>query len=429
MIQRMNSVTRVNFVAVVVALVCAANANAQTAPAAATPDPAPAPTIQSKSITPNAIPNTRFMFSGFIKLDALFTKADDGEIPDDTAGRDFYLPSATPVGSKATSEGVDFKMHAKQSRIIFGTDTDLADKSVISSRFEFDLYGSTTGNQRATNTYAILTRQAYLQYKGWLAGQAWSNFQEVGALPETADYIGPTDGTVFVRQAQVRYTTGNFSFSAENPETTITQTNGTQISSDDGPMPDLTAAYNFKFGNGSNVRVAALARQLKYEVASATPANNINESVMAGGISVGGKIVAGSKNDIRFMATYGKGINRYLSLNFANDAVLTSATANLASMEAITGFGAFAAWRHAWTPTVRTTLMYALQGYDNDTQFTGAAYVNKGSNSVAANLFFSPTPKLDVGFEVRVAKREQENNVQTQDGSLKRLEITTKYSF
>ena len=33
----------------------------------------------------------------------------------------------------------------------------------------------------------------------------------VFSLPEAVDFVGPTDGTVFVRQAQLRYTTGNFS--------------------------------------------------------------------------------------------------------------------------------------------------------------------------------------------------------------------------
>ena len=37
----------------------------------------------------------------------------------------------------------------------------------------------------------------------------------------TNSYIGPnTDFGIFVRQAQVRYTTGNFQFAVENPETT-----------------------------------------------------------------------------------------------------------------------------------------------------------------------------------------------------------------
>jgi len=408
----------------------AAIAGVLAIPVATAADAPTPPVIQTKPITPGALANTRFMFSGFVKLDALWSKYDDGDIADDTTGRDFYVPSATPVGAPLVSEGADLKMHAKQSRLIFGTDTDLADKSTITSRFEFDLYASSLGNQRATNTYGVQLRQAYFQYKGWLAGQTWTNFQDIGTLPETADYIGATDGTVFVRQAQVRYTAGGFSISAENPETTITPFGGgTQISSDDGALPDITAAYNFKFGNGSNIRAAALVRELRYQVSSATAGSSFNASKFAGGISVAGKIVMGSHDDIRFMATYGQGVGRYLGLNFANDAVLTAATTNIGpagvDLKAISGFGAFAAWRHAWTSQVRTSLIYAMQSYDNDRVYTGTG-VNKSSNSIAVNLFYSPVPKIDIGVEARVAKRELESGV---DGTMKRLQATAKYSF
>src|SRR5687767_5764880 len=92
------------------------------------PEPAPktadAPVIQVKPITPNAVPGTRFSYSGFVKLDTMVSKYDDGEIADGSIGRDFYLPSTIPVGG--VGESVDFDSHIKQSRFIFGTDTDLA---------------------------------------------------------------------------------------------------------------------------------------------------------------------------------------------------------------------------------------------------------------------------------------------------------------
>ena len=109
----------------------------------------------------------------------------------------------------------------KQSRLIFGTDTPVGTDK-LSTRFEIDFYGSTLGDQRVTNTYAPVLRQAYVQYKNWLVGQSWSNFQDTAVLVDSVDFIGASDGTVFVRQPQVRYTVGGLSLSAENPETTIT---------------------------------------------------------------------------------------------------------------------------------------------------------------------------------------------------------------
>lgn len=380
-----------------------------------------APTVQTKTITPNAVANTRFLFTGFIKLDTLVSDYDDGEIADSSIGRDFYLPGTIPVGG--ASEDADWDMHVKQSRFIFGTDTDLADKSVLSSRLEFDLYGSSLGDERATNTYGLQLRHAYLQYKKWLVGQTWSNFQDVGVLPETADFIGPTDGTVFVRQPQIRYTSGNFSFSLENPETTITPFLGgtggnARIASDDNNVPDVTAAYTFKFANNNYLRVAALARQLKYET---TGVDAIDDSTFAGAISVSSKINFGANDDLRLMFTVGEGLGRYVGVNFTNDAVLD---AN-GDLETIDGWAGFAAWRHVWSGTVRSTFMFSTSSYDNDVALTGGG-VNAKSMSWAANLFYSPAPKLDVGVEARYAERELESGA---DGSMKRLHAVAKYSF
>lgn len=378
--------------------------------------PAAAPTIQTKTITPNALPNTRFLFSGYVKVDALASNYGDGEIADGSIGRDFYLPGVIPVGG--ADEGTDYDMHAKQSRLIFGTETDLADKSVLTSRFEFDMYGSALGDERATNTYGVLMRQAYVQYKNWLVGQTWSTFQDVSVLPETTDYIGPSDGTVFVRQAQVRYTNGNFSIAIENPETTITPFGGgARISSDDNSIPDLAAAYTFKFGKHS-LRAAALVRQLKYET---TGAGAIDDSATAGGVSLSGKIMIGAADDLRFMVTVGEGLGRYVGVNFSNDAVLTAG----GNLETTSGWAGFAAYRHVWTPELRSTLMYSTSSYDNDAALTGLA-VNKSSMSWAANLFYSPVPKLSLGVELRFAERELESGA---DGSMTRLHAAAIYSF
>jgi hypothetical protein len=66
-----------------------------------------------------------------------------------------------------------------------------------------------------------------------------------------------------------------------------------------------------------------------------------------------------------------------------------------------------------------------MQEYDNEVNLTGDR-VNKSSNSWTVNFIYSPLPKLDVGAEFRHAVRELENGA---DGSLDRLQFTTKYSF
>jgi len=370
--------------------------------------------IQTRPITPNAVAGTRFLYSGFVKLDALWSDYEDGEMADGSIGRDFYLPSTIPVGG--SGEGVDFDSHVKQSRFIFGTDTDLPG-GVLSSRLEVDLYGSAMGDERATNTYGVQLRHAYFQYGRWLVGQTWTNFMDATTLPETADFIGPTDGTVFVREPMVRYTVGGWSFSAENPETTITPFGGgARIASDDNNIPDFTAAYTWKLGNGT-LRAAALVRQLKYET---TGAGAVDDTTQSAALSLAGKINFG-KNDLRFSITGGDGLGRYVGVNFANDAVLT---AN-GELKAISGWAAFAAWRQVWNDRVRSTLMLSASEYDNDALLTGGS-ANKSSWSWAINTFYSPLAKLDLGVELRVAEREIESGA---SGSMRRVQAVARYSF
>jgi hypothetical protein len=45
------------------------------------------------------------------------------------------------------------------------------------------------GNEAATNTYGVTVRHAYATWNRWLAGQTWSNFQDVAALPDAVEFI------------------------------------------------------------------------------------------------------------------------------------------------------------------------------------------------------------------------------------------------
>jgi hypothetical protein len=395
-------------------------AEKQAAPApAAAPAAAPAkpagPAIQAASITPNAAPNTTFLLTGFVKADALFTNTSDGEIADNTIGRDFYVPSTIPIGG--ADEGTDLNAHIKQSRVNFGTDTILEGGDKLSTRFEIDFYGSITGDQRISNAYAPVVRHAYVTWRQWLVGQTWSNFMDVATLPEAVDFIGPTDGTTFVRQPQVRWTKGGFSMSAENRETTILPYStlgvaGARIISDDGMMPDLTARYAWK-GKWGHVALAGLLRELEHETATT------EDSTWAGSLSLSGKFNIG-RDDIRWMALYGN-LGRYTALNFATDAVL-DANGNIDSLD---GYAGFIAYRHMWTDKLRSTFSYALQEYDYDSILSSSS-ANKSSSSWTVNLFYSPLPKLDIGAEYRSATAERENG---DEGDLDRLQLTTKYSF
>lgn len=182
---------------------------------------------------------SRLTIGGYIKLDALFSEFSDGPVAGDL-GRDFYLPALIPVSTGDGESASYLDMHAKETRLYLKADTEVEGRK-LGAYVEFDfLVNPGSGDERVTNAYNPGLRRAYISFENWTFGQDWSTFQNGVALPESLDFIGyPSGGTPFIRQPLVRYTLGGFDVSVENPETTITQADGTRVTADQNTTPDL----------------------------------------------------------------------------------------------------------------------------------------------------------------------------------------------
>jgi hypothetical protein len=354
---------------------------------------------------------TEINIGGYVKMDTMWTDTSDSSIATGV-GRDFYVPSLIPVGGAA--ESAKWDMHARQSRFFITSDTMLENGKKISGRFEFDMMGTTIGDQRTSNGYAPEIRHAFINYDGWTFGQTWSTFMDVNALPDSLDFVGTTDGTVFVRQAMVRYTTGGFQVALENPETTVTPLGGgARLVTDDNSVPDLVLRYNHTADWGG-LTVAALTRQLSYQQAP------VDDSVQASGVSLSGKYNLSKTDDLRFAVTYGD-VGRYLSLNTANDAAINANN----QLTAISSVGYTLAYKHAWNDQWRSSFFYSAQHIDNPVESTGLAQTSKTS-SYSANLIYQLASKVSVGVEFRHATRVLESDLQ---GDLNRIQFSAKYDF
>ena len=406
----------------------AAQASAQPAGANGKPQQP----IQSTTIMTAASPGTTFSYGGFVKFDAMATDTSDGAIADGSSGRLFYVPSTIPVTADGAEPDSDpyTDFHAQFSRFWLSADHVTENGDKLKGYVEMDFFGggsnALAGNEIATNTYAVTLRQAYVSWNNWLAGQTWSNFQDVAALPDAVDFVGVTDGTTFVRQAQLRYTKGGFSVSAENPQTTVnTIATGARINgTGSNAMPDLTARYVLK-GDWGHFSAAGLVRQFKLG----------DETASGAAVSLSGKFNLGANDDIRYMANYGKGLGRYMAFGMGADTAL-DADGQLHAVEAA---GGFVAWRHVFGPKLRSNLMYSIASYDNDDGLSGwnsvydpitgtflSESATERASSIHANLIYSPLPKLDVGVELGYGKRELEDD---REGDLKRIHTSVKYSF
>jgi hypothetical protein len=360
---------------------------------------------------------------GFVKVVGSYTRNGDGEAAVGSLGKEFYLPQLIPVGGKGST---DVMGNARQTRLYVDTTTPVAGKDLKTHiEFDFGLATAPAGAQRATNPYSPTLRRAFISYGNLLVGQEWSNFQNHLALPETTDFVGPMEGTVFARQMLIRYRVPlsqglDLFVAAENPQTeTIPGNSATVADNDHDVMPDFTAKLAYKNALG-DFALTGIARQLSVRN------NGIAAKAFGWGVSGSGVIPFGpeKRHDLRFMATYGEGIGRYLSLGYVTDGIYDPAPGN--DIGVIRNFAAFAAVKLGWTASVRSTFMAGYQDAMYPNGIVIPALANKSAYSFAGNLFWSPGKAFDLGIEYRHAQRE------TADGSkgqMDRVEVAAKYTF
>ena len=355
-------------------------------------------------------PTTTYKFGGYAKFDAMFTDYSNGTTPDgNSLMRQFYYAPQIPVGP-SNNDDITADFQARETRINFRADTKTAGGDSITAFIEMDFFIHGDGNEVVSNSYSPRLRHAFLKYNKWTFGQTWSTFQDVGALPEALDFVGPAESTTFIRQAMVRYTSGNLELAVENPQTFVT--GGTR---DLSTMPDLIARYTFKMGDGY-VKLAGLYRGLKIQDTGGGQADEA-----AYGVSASAKFPFGSGADLRAMVTYGDGVGRYVGLGFVPDGYVDTA-GNIATAEAL---AYFVALRLPLGNKWRTNIMYGNTSidYDND---VSAATLNDTGSSIHWNLIYNILPKLDVGAEIMYGERELVNG---SDGDFTRVQFSAKYAF
>jgi len=366
----------------------------------------------AQAVTLGTIDNTTVKMGGYVKLDAIYSNYGDGS-NGDNIGRDFYVPSLTPVGGDSQSY---FDMHARQTRINFSTDTRQGEHK-IKTYIEMDFMVTPNGDERISNSYSPRLRHAFITFDNWLFGQTWSTFQNVSSLPETVDFIGNTDAGIFIRQPQIRYTAGDLQLAIENPETTVTASNGNgglgRTVTSDNTLPDFVARYNLTSGDMSLVG-AVLLRQMTMDQ------GGVDDSELGFGISVTGKVMLG-KDDIRFGVNTGSGMGRYIGLNVANGAIVNASN----QLDAIGSTGLFASFRHHWNDSWRSNFSYSAIMIDNDVALSGNS-ATKNTSSLRANALFDAAKNMTLGAELALANRELESGA---DGDLTRLQFMAMYKF
>lgn len=374
------------------------------------------PLILLASALPLAVhaANTEFSYGGYIKMDAMMSTYSDGDIGAGSLGRDFYVPATIPTsgGTGEETSSVDFT--AKSSRLNFKTVTTTESGEKVTGFIEMDFL-TTSGNEVVSNSNSPRLRHAFFTYNNLTFGQTWSTFMNVGALPETVDFLGVSDGTVFNRQAQIRYTMGDFQFALENPESTVAGVGAT----DDVGLPDIVARYNIKAGSNA-FTIAAIGRQMAYQN-GVSGAGKIDESTNGFGVSLSGMVKLGA-DDLKFSYTTGN-VGRYVGLGAVSDVTIA---AN-GDLKTTTVNAAFVGYRHFWNEKMRSTIAYSMLEADYDDDTLAAGLVDSSSSS-RLNLMYSPTKEVTYGVEYSMATLKKVTTTKN-EGDMNRLQFTAKYTF
>jgi len=357
-------------------------------------------------------PTTTYKFGGYAKFDAMFTDYSDATPDGNSLMRQFYHAPSVPIGDGSGSSDATADFQARESRINFRADTTTKGGDKITAFIEMDFFVHPDGNEIVSNSYSPRLRHAFIKYNKWTFGQTWSTFQDVGALPEALDFVGPAESTTFIRQAMVRYTSGNLEVAVENPETFVS--GGTRGLS---TVPDLIARYTFKLNGGSYIKLAGLVRNIKIQ--DTGTGSQADETGY--GVSASTKFVFGNGSDLRAMLTVGDGVGRYVGLGFVPDGYV-DLNGDIATAEAVAWF---VSYRFKWNAKWRSNIMYGTTTIDYDNNVEAAA-LNDTASSFHVNLIYNVLPKLDIGGEIMYGEREI---VSGTDGDFTRFQLSAKYAF
>ncbi|MGE0095171.1 MAG: DcaP family trimeric outer membrane transporter [Alphaproteobacteria bacterium] len=388
--------------------------------------------------------DTSISFSGYVKADSFFTM----NAPSTAIGDSFAVTAIPLKSSAANSQGGDFRMHSRQSRIRFDSRTP-TDWGSLRTRIEGDFFGP-AGNQRVTNSDSFRVRHAYGQLGPVLAGQTWSTFMDQDTFFDTVDFYGAA-GQEFVRQTQIRYTASvmdalSADLAIENPEQNNAVAAGAGVNGIPAAnnningidqMPDFVAALRYRPSWGA-INVSGVARNFNYN-----SGNNFDDNAWGGGGHAGVTVKLWGKDTIGGVINYGKGLGRYLNgstedyyvtncASAGGGAAPTNTCSQITTVSALGGWGAFT---HYWADNLRSNIIGGAQTMDIPVAQLGSNANGQTDQIVTThiNLIWNPVSKVSIGLEYMMGWREVASSHNTgagnTSGSAQRLQLGMQYNF
>jgi hypothetical protein len=328
---------------------------------------------------------------------------------------DTYL---IPVGQTEEFDQARFFMQATQTRFGFELNQDTG-KGIVFGRIETDFRGE--GN-------SLRLRHAYGEYWRFLAGQTWSTFTDVTALPVTVDLEGPPSSNS-VRTPQIRYTVSpvegwTTAIALEAPQVDATVSDSTESAGETFAnfqgFGDIAARIKRTTGWG-HLTVSTIFRSISLQ-------NTESETqfVPGLGLQVSGRVDLDGDDQILFQAIGGRAISRFVgSLGGKGlDVVLNPFTGQ---WEPVVSFGGYVTYSHRWlnlAPGVISNFTVGGIGVVPEDWYTDDVF--NYSFYFAANGFWRVTAGARLGGELSWGRRVNKDG---QSGGAFRYSFAAYFDF
>lgn len=342
-------------------------------------------------------------------------------------------------------------MHARGTQLGFRTISHTKEGDEISTHVEIDFFGNqTAGGANIASSYDPRLRFAYLNYRGWTAGQTNSLWRDPDTEGSVIDYQGSIGA---FRQAQLSYAhTWKHGFSStisiERPLTdTMIRTDATEMTTETAPVngfsnrtgrygqtsiPDVLLSLKQE-GSWGYANLRGLYRSLKVNYFNSASSQNYSPKKNPYGIGIAAKINTYGKSNIFGQANFGKGIGRYFPEMVGQSAFLDVRLPGSEKINLIKANQFIIGGQYFWNDSVQTNIVYTtthatapngiLSIPKND---TSTNRFNKRLEHIHLNTIWAVTKEFDLGLEYAYGGRKTFENYK---GTVNRVTLMLRYTL
>ncbi len=354
------------------------------------------------------VSDTNIKFYGIVRMDGALDFKDTTAAP--FVSNQIPSVDRSPAGNRSAFTLTATRLGMDMSKVVKDTD--------VKAKIEMDFWDGAEGNGK------LRIRHAYVDFNNWLLGQTSSGMANIETNTESVDYT-LFMGYSWTRTPQVRY---NFNLAPEHNLKIAAE----YVDSRSSELPALTAKYVF---NQSNL--TAVAQGFVHEKRATVTVNGDEKDLdkLAWGVGAGLKFKPTSKNSIQGHFYHVEGDEKFVSYTAQNVGILNgypskgdfSVNANQNDLDQNKVNTYVLGYSHKLSDQWRTNFVASLLDFDDSTAYAkNNTAANKRVSDLAANLFYTPVPSVDVGLEYHQGKREQFDG---KEFDVSRLNFVTAYKF